>query len=92
VSCVQPVSCIMVLLFRCLLSVRTKLVFSQFYIYLTHSSVRPGLWYCTLWRHVLSWTERWHKNYVSLFCRSPRFKKQKVSEPPVTNTKKLTAS
>jgi hypothetical protein len=66
-------------------------VFSQFFIYLSLPSVRPCLWYCIMWRHVLCWTDRWHKNFVSVFCRSPRFKKQKVSETPVTNTKKFTA-
>jgi len=75
----------MLLLFRCLVSLRTKLVFSQFYISLCLSlpSARPG--------HVLCWSDRWHENYVSLSCRSPRFKKQKVTETLVTNTKKFTA-
>jgi hypothetical protein len=40
---------------------------------------------------VPSWTDRWHKNYVSLFGSSARFKNKEDSETPVTNSYKFTA-
>jgi hypothetical protein len=70
------------LLFRRLVSVRTKLLFSQFYIYF--SPFRPTRSVCdtALCDVMLFAGPTGGTKIVSLFCRSPRCKKRKISETP----------
>ena len=79
------------LLFRCLVSVRTKLVFSQFYISLSLSVPSDPVCDTALCDVMFFAGPTGDTKIVLLFCRSPRCKKQQVSETPVTSTKKFTA-